>query len=657
MKRLALTLLCLAPAAWSQTTLYVSTEGRADWSGRIAAPNAQCTDGPLPTLAAARDTIRSLRSMGVREAVTVLVRGGTYYLAEPFVLAPEDSGTPKEPIVYAAYPGERPIISGGRKIAGWRKGQGPLWVADTPWHFRQLFISGRRAQRARTPNFGFFRIDGPSSQDKPFKLTFRGNDVRKSWEGGEVEVIALLAWAEIRMPIVSVDEAAHIAVLTGDPRPSNKEIDARYFIENAADALDAAGEWYLDRNAGMLSYRPLAGEDMSKEEAIAPALTQLVRLEGNPAQGQFVRHVSFRELGFRHSDWTMVPQGYADTQAAIRAATAFEAIGAEDCAVERCVFTQHGGYAVWFGRAAKRNRIVGNEIFDMGAGGIKVGEETQRQNEAEQSFDNVVTDNHIHDLGLVYPAAVGIWVGQSSRNTISHNHIHDLYYTAISVGWTWGYGPNQSKGNAIEYNRLHRVGKDMMSDMGGIYTLGVQPGTVIRNNLIHDISSFTYGGWGIYPDEGSSEMLVENNVVYGCKSAGFHQHYGRENVVRNNIFALNKEYQMMRTRAEPHRSFTFERNVVYFDSGRLLGSNWTGDQFLLDRNLYFDARGGPILFSGRTFAEWQQLGQDKESVIADPLFVNPGSYDFTLRPESPALKLGFQPIDLRNVGPRVSSKQ
>jgi len=150
----------------------------------------------------------------------------------------------------------------------------------------------------------------------------------------------------------------------------------------------------------------------------------------------------------------------------------------------------------------------------------------------------------------VYPSAIGVWVGQSSRNTISHNHIHDLFYTAISVGWTWGYAPNQCAGTLIEFNHLHHIGKDMLSDMGAIYTLGVQPGTVIRNNLIHDVQSFTYGGWGIYTDEGSSNLVIENNIVYRTKSAGFHQHYGRENLVRNNIFAFGKEFQLMRTRAE-----------------------------------------------------------------------------------------------------------
>ena len=152
-------------------------------------------------------------------------------------------------------------------------------------------------------------------------------------------------------------------------------------------------------------------------------------------------------------------------------------------------------------------------------------------------------------------------------------------------------------------------------------------------------------------------MLIENNVVYRCKSAGFHQHYGRENTVRNNIFAFNQENQLMRTRAEPHVSFFFEHNIVYFDQGRLLGSDWTGDGFTMKGNVYFDTRSSEISFAGQSFAEWQSAGRDTGSVIADPLFVNAGNFDFRLLPGSPALKLGFQPIDLSSVGPRVPAGQ
>ena len=646
-------LLLVVAAVAQGATLYVSTSGRAGWSGKLAEPNAQGTDGPLPTLAAARDSIRSLRSGGLREAITVLVRGGFYSLSEPFVLTPEDSGRPDQPITYAAYPGERPIISGGGPITGWQKGEKNIWAANAPWYFRQLFVSGRRTQRARTPTNGFYRIDGPSSQDKPFRLKYRGADIKSSWAAlGDVEIIALLAWADIRMPIVSVDEASRVAVLTTDPRPSNKEADARYYIENAPDALDSAGEWYLDRKSNKVSYIPMAGEDIANEPVIASRLPVLVKLEGKPEAGQFIRNITFRGLQFSHTDWVMPEKGYADTQASVAVGAALEADGAEDCVVEKCIFSQLGGYAIWFRRGAKRNRISYNNMYDLGAGGVRIGEPVQRQNPDEQSTDHVVADNHIHNGGHVYPAAVGVFVAQAGRNTIAHNHIHDFYYTAISVGWTWGYGVNQSKGNIIEYNHLHHIGKEMLSDMGGIYTLGIQPGTVIRNNLIHDVVAFTYGGWGIYPDEGSTDMVIENNVVYRCKSSGFHQHYGRENVVRNNIFAFNREFQLMRTRVEKHISFTFEGNIVYFDQGRLLGSNWTGDMYRMSRNVYFDVRTKDIRFAGKTFAEWQSAGKDAGSLVADPLFRNPLNYDFTLEPNSPALKLGFKPIDLSTVGPR-----
>jgi len=605
--------------------------------------------GPIASLAAARDAVRALRAAGDRSPATVLVHGGVYRLGETFVLTPQDSD-----VTYAAYPGERPIVSGGRVITGWKKGGGNIWSAPALGDFKQLFVNGRRAQRARTPNNGFYRIDGPSSQDKPFTLKFRGGDIKPEWAAGGAEVVALLAWAEIRSPIALVDAAAHTAKLEADPRPSNRETDARYFIENSLDGLDSAGEWRLDRPTGVVSYLPPPGEDLSRDEVIAPALSELVRIEGQPEAGAMVRNVVFRGLDFRHADWTMGPEGYAETQAAMFAPTAFEAVGAEGVAIDHCVFTQSGGYAIWFGRGSRRNKITADEIFDMGGGGVKIGETVQRPNSAEQNFENEISDNDMHDLGLVYPSAVGVWVGQSSRNVISHNHIHDLYYTAISVGWTWGYAANQSAGNIIEFNHLHHIGKEMMSDMGAIYTLGVQPGTVIRNNLIHDVRSFTYGGWGIYPDEGSSNLLIENNIVYRVKSAGFHQHYGRENIVRNNVFAFGEEYQLMRTRAEDHISFTFEGNIVYYDSGGLLGSDWTGDQFRMNRNIYWDARGAAVSFSGRNLEEWRAQGKDVDSVVADPRFANAASYDFTLLPDSPAWKLGWKKIDMSTVGPRAA---
>jgi len=180
--------------------------------------------------------------------------------------------------------------------------------------------------------------------------------------------------------------------------------------------------------------------------------------------------------------------------------------------------------------------------------------------------------------------------------------------------------------------------------MGGIYTLGVQPGTIIRSNVFHDIAGYRYGGWGIYFDEGSTDILAENNLVYRTTHGGFHQHYGRENVVRNNIFALGRDAQIQRTRPEPHQSFTFERNIIYGREGNLLAGNFSDFHFAFDHNLYWREGGGDIRFANLSRDEWREQGMDQHSLIADPKFVAPEKGDFRLQPDSPALKLGFVPI-------------
>jgi parallel beta-helix repeat protein len=607
-------------------------------------------DGPIKTLSQARDAVRTQRRLGKTGPITITIRSGVYYLPETLVLGPEDSDT-----IWEAHQGERPVISGGLVISGWTKAGPKVWTANAPVaYFTQLFVDGRRGTRARTPNYGFFRVDGPTSQNKPFQLRYRGDDIKAEWaDRDDVEVVAFVAWSDVRMPIVKVDKETHLATLGSDPSPSSREVDARYFIENAPDALDVPGEWYLDKTTRKVSYIPFPDENMERARVVVPVLERLVSVEGNLDSGQFVHNVVFRGLTFAHAAWTMDKKGYFDMQAGSPAPSAIEAVGAEKFRVESCTIAHCGGYGLFLGRGSKHNQVVACDFYDLGGGGIKVGEPKLSPTEAGQNYDNLIADNDMHDLGVVYAAAVGMWVLQSGHNQIVHNHIHDLYYTAISVGWTWGYEPNQCSHNIIAFNHLHSIGKDMLSDMGGIYTLGVQPGTVIQNNLIHDISSFTYGGWGIYPDEGSSYLLIENNIVYNCKSSGFHQHYGRENIVRNNVFAFNREFQLMRTRAEDHSSFTMERNIVYFDQGGLLGSNWTGSGFTMRDNVYFDRRGPDISFSGKSFSEWKASAQDLGSMIADPLFVNPDNYDFRLRPQSPALKKGFQQIDVSKVGPRV----
>lgn len=608
--------------------------------------------GPIRTLDEARDAARSQRGAGKTGPITITIHAGTYFLPQTLELGPEDSDT-----IWEAAQGELPIISGGKIISGWTKTSANLWTADVAGpYFYQLFVNGNRATRARTPNQGFLQFEGSGKSNTQLRLHFRGNDIPENLaKQPDAEIVGSMYWSDFRSPVVSVDPAAHLVELGPRQEYANEE-NARYFIENTPSALDAPGEWYFDRSAHKLSYIPRKGENMQRAQVIAAGLERLVSLQGKPEADRFVRNITFRGLTFAYTDWNPGPKGYMDMQAGMPASSTILAVGTINLHIESCTFAHSGGYGLELGQGSKHNQVIANEFYDLGAGAIKVGDPSLHANDSAQNYDNLIADNQIHDLGLVYAGSVAIWVLQSSHNQIVHNEIHDIPYTGISVGWTWGYGANQSDNNMIAFNDIHDIGKGIMSDLGGIYTLGAQPHTIIRNNLIHHVSSHAYGGWGIYLDEGASGILVENNIVYECQSAGFHQHYGRENVMRNNIFALNHEHELMRTRAEDHLSFIFENNIIYLNEGDVLGSNWTGGNFVFRHNLYYDTRGKQIRFANKSFDEWKAAGQDQGSVIADPRFKNVNAYNFQLQSNSPALSMGFQQIDLSTLGPRKRAR-
>ena len=645
--------------------LYVSSQGDDAWSGRLPQPNTAKTDGPFATLARARDAIRSIRAgKPLQRPVSVYVRGGVYALAAPLVFLPQDSGDAKCPITYAAYPREKVVLSGGRAITGWKEAAAggednrpERWTTEVPgvkqgeWCFHQLFVNGQRRQRARSPNTGFYHADGQFLPGIPSRFKFHAGDIHAAWaEQGDVEVVGLEKWAEFRMPLKAVDTATNTATLSSQRQEFGDDKDARYWVENAADALDAPGEWFPDRRSGTLSYLAMPGEDVGRAQFVASFLPQLIRLEGQDGRDEPVHDIILRGFTFAYADWPLPPKGYADMQAAFDIPAAVELRCARHCRIEECAFVHLGQYALEVHQGSEDDEIVDNEMTDLGAGGVKIGDPEIPKGAAQTTSGILVSENYIHNLGIVYPAAVGVWIGQSGGDTVAHNEIADTYYTAISLGWTWGYGPTAAHHNRIEFNSLHDIGRGLLSDMGCIYSLGVQPGTVERNNLCHDVTRYDYGGWGIYTDEGSSQILIENNIVYRTQDGGFHQHYGRENIVRNNIFALGEGAQIRRTREEPHRSFTFERNIVYWKEGKLLDGAWSDGHFHLDYNLYWQAGGQPIQFGKESMTGWQGRGQDVHSLVADPLFADPTRGGFTLNPASPASRIGFQPIDMRQMG-------
>jgi len=660
-------------------TLYVAPNGNDAWSGTLDAPNGGNTDGPLATLTGARDALRVLRGLGALTGPTeVLIRDGEYFLSAPVDFAPEDSGSAGAPITFAAYPGEKPIFSGGVPITGWSP-SGAVWTAQAPalwggsWDFMSLWVDGKRATPARTPNAtndagdfptdnDFFFAAGQLLDDDGFgnllpsavRFQYRPGDLQAWPSLSGAHVVVFHSWATSLLRVANLDTSNQIVTFTGSANwPFGRwRSDQWYYVENLLEGLDQPGEWHVNRGTGVISYMPRDGENMLTAKVIAPLAPQLIRLQGVPASGQFVSWLTFRGLSFQHTNVTIPAAGMTDGQAASSTNAAVEAIGARNCTFDRCEVFHTGNYGFWWRRGSQDNTLSHSELFDLGAGGARIGETVTAPTANEETLRNTIDNNYLHDGGRIFRSGVGVWVGRASHNVVSHNEIADFRYSGVSVGWQWNYNTSSANNNIVEFNHIHEIGKQQLNDIGGVYTLGVSPGTIVRNNRVHDIRSNPklYGGWGLYTDEGSSEIVFENNIVYNTETGGFHQHYGQNNIVRNNVLAFSRNAQVMRTLPEPGLSFTFERNIVFFNNGELLGDEWSDDHFAFDYNLYWDTSGRPLDFGGRTWAEWQAAGMDLHSINLNPEFTNPDEANFTFGAGSPAHSIGITPIDASNIG-------
>jgi len=536
---LSLASVASAAAPPPKADFYVATSGEDTDAGTEAKPFA--------TLARARDAVREKIAKGLDAPVTVLVRGGTYELAEPLAFGPEDSGTDKCPVTYAACPGEKVVLSGGRPIRGWKKRDGNRWVADLPdvkagtWRFRELFAAGKRLPRARFPNKGLLHLKEVSQGVKVLGLdqAIPGGDLA----GKDAEIVVVENWSLSRAAIASSTDRSvttptavgwigHGPMTTASPgKPA--------WLEHAPAFLDEPGEWYLDRAAGELRYMAAADEDPAKAAWIAPRLERLLVVMGRP--GAPVRYLRFQGIEFLYTTWRFPDGGYSGIQAGhygpdlkrpvYLLPAALEFGFAENCRLERCRVAHTGAGGIALGAGCRTSAIVGCEITDVGGDGIVVGARGNRlgdlsmpaldgdwPNPQDAPCAIEVSNCYLHNCGAANAGCVGLFVAFTANTVVRHNVVTDMPYTGISVGFRWNTTPTSQKECLVEFNHISDVMK-MLADGGGIYTLGLQPGTVLRGNWIHDIhrSSFAHGGApnnGIFFDEGSKGFLVERNLIY-----------------------------------------------------------------------------------------------------------------------------------------------
>ena len=710
MRHLTRALICLVALAATgaqaapSAMLYVSTRGNDAWSGNLAAPNKAGTDGPFASLDRAREEVRKRKSAG---AVTVQVRGGIYALPATFTLTAEDSGTEAAPVVWQAYPREKPLLLGGRTIGNFQAHQGPILKADVGAqgfagvHFRQLFFKGARQHLARTPNFdpknpyggGWNYVDGKISNmyaDIPGEdkrtLRYKGGDIPEMARPAEAEVFIFprYNWWNNVVRIESIDRAARTVKLAGDCSYAIRPGD-RYYVRNLPEALDAPGEWYLDRQSQTLYFWPPA--PITPDSVSAPILETVVSLNR-------AAYVTLQGFTIEGSEGNGVVVS-----------------GCDHCTLAGCTIRNTVGRWDWGLSAVSvsgtNNSVVGCDIHDTGGHGIALSGGDRKTLTAA---NNVADSNYIHHVGQMFKQGVGIsMTGVGLKAT--HNLIHDGPRMGIMFS-----GNNL----LIELNEIRHMNLET-EDTGAVYTGGrdwiSSRGTVIRHNYFHDMLGYGHdhaGRWlsphfarGVYLDDNAGGVDVVGNIVVRCPTGLVMLHNGRDNTIENNILIGGRDDQIhymgwtdkhpfwlshVKTMIEGYNSVKgqpawqgmrymdiapeqaplpdhtimahnfFRRNIVYYNSPkaplyRMGNVNFDANQF--DYNCVFNAC-GPVTVglkgadAADQWGEWQKLGRDTHSVIADPLFVNPAKDDYRLKAGSPALKLGFRQIPTREIGPQKS---
>ncbi len=633
---------------------------------------------PLRTFSGAKEKLKERASS--EETVTVWFKEGTYLIDEKVKFDSKDFTN----VVYRSVPDEDVVFTGSVEITEWIEGEingvkALVSEIDTEeMYFRSLFKGEKRLPVSVWPKEGSFTAKSADIKDALYPEDTTGyfklhtafyakeNEIIDFSNVRDVNVRIMHKWCDDILPLRAVDVKTG-RVEVRKPAAMTIEPEDNYVYENVREAVKEAGEWYLDRGEKKLYYIPCEGETAENLVLEAPVTDSFMFFEG-------ADNVAFSGIRFINTDWDFVSgtlniwpidrtnpildkMEYEGTHphASYEVPAAITIKDSENISFTNCIFRSISNTAIMFkGKTSKSSvdacyfdEIGGNAVFINGTYALPA-----------VTKEISITNCEINEYGRIYNHSIGVLLCHASDCIIENNEIHDGWYTAVSVGWVWGYKENPTDNIQVKNNLIYNIGNGWLSDMGGIYTLGIQPNTVLSGNVIYNVGCYGgeqgYGGWGIYLDEGSTEILVENNLVYDCSSQTFHQHYGRDNIIRNNIFAFGKDGAFRITRNEEHNSLFLENNILVTDDAVMYKETHALDWFVDDSNLYWDY-GRRAVYSGSStklsdrenIVDMVGRGYYNNAVFADPLFKDAANRDFTLAQNSPALETGFVPWEYK----------
>lgn len=560
---------------------FVPLRGAEFWASPTGAEKAAGTaDDPLSLVAAQRRAreLRRLATEPLTDPVRIILRGGSYPLDAAWSVRPEDSGTEQSPTIFEAAPGEVPVLDGGAPlVSGWTKlsepapglpaaSLGHVWIAEAPLvggrprEFRQLWIDGRKAVRARTPDVG--EMDRLLTWDKAAERT---TIPARAGLAGDLNGLEMVIYQQWEIALLRIREflpegdtvrvrfhQPESRVQFEHPWPApimTEAYRAPFFLQNALCLLDAPGEWYHDIAARRIYYWPREGEDLARAAAVVPVQETLLEVAGSLERP--VRHVRFQGLRFAHTAW-MRPAlaGHVPHQAGLYMTEAYKMLppgtpekkglenqawlgrppgavrveSAQSVRFERCRFERLASAGLDAERGLRDFTVEGCVFRDIAGNGLQLGKFMDGAEETHLPYNPAddrevcarlrVANNVINDCANEDWGCLGIAAGYIRESAIEHNDLSDLPYSGISLGWGWTYLATAQRDNRVHANRVTRYGR-MLYDFGGIYHLSASPGTWITANAIGEVALNPYAEkphWGhIYPDEGSSYLVVRDN--------------------------------------------------------------------------------------------------------------------------------------------------